>query len=138
MPAIVRFVFPIVSIVCTGSMLSVIGCGGGSGSMVTQVPITVSLAIARVVVSQNGTPVVVSINITSAAETAVVSVSGLPGGLRESYAASDTNPSGILTFAASASTPPGTYSPTVNVYSNGQFASTSFTLVVNAATNTGP
>ena len=101
--------------------------------MIVPVPITVSLPVSIVVVPQDGTQVVVPINITSTSETALVSVSGLPTGLQEKYAASDTNPSGSLAFTASAATPAGSYTPKVTVQSAGQTASTNFTLVVSAA-----
>jgi len=104
--------------------------------MITQVPITVSLPISTVVVPQDGTQVIVPIDITSTSETALVAVSGLPSALQEKYAASDTNPSGSLAFTASAATPPGTYTPTVTVNSAGQTASTNFTLVVTAVAMT--
>jgi len=120
-----------------GIALAVAGCGGGGGSIITKVPITVSLPISTVVVQQDGTPVVVPIDITSTSETALVAVSGLPSGLQEEYAASDTNPSGSLTFTASAATPAGTYTPTVTVNSASQTASTNFTLVVTAVAMTG-
>ena len=73
---------------------------------------------------------VVPLSITSTSETATVAVSGLPGGLQESYAASDTNPSGTLRFVAGTSTTTGTFKPTVIVNSAGATASTMFTLVV--------
>jgi hypothetical protein len=113
--------------------LTAIGCGGKSGSMITPMPISVSLAPSSVVVSQDGTPASVQISITSTSETALVSVNVLPAGVRETYFASDTNPSGILTFVAGTSTAVGTYPLTVNVNSAGQFASTQFTLTVKAA-----
>jgi hypothetical protein len=97
-----------------------------------QPPISVSLAVTTVTVSQDGTPVIVPINIDSTSETAIVTVGGLPAALQESYAASDTDPSGSLKFTASALTVTGTYKPTVMVISAGQMASTSFTLVVTA------
>jgi len=117
-----------------GSSLPISGCGGGGNSMVTQLPITVSLATPTVVVTQGGPPVSVQIIIKSTSETALVAIIGLPAGLQEKYAASDTNPSGILTFTASKTSPPGTYMPIVNVNSAGQMASTTFTLIVKAAT----
>jgi hypothetical protein len=120
-----------------GFALAAAGCGGGGGSIITKVPITVSLPISTVVVQQDGTPVVVPIDITSTSETALVAVSGLPSGLQEEYAASDTNPSGSLKFTASAATPVGTYTPTVTVNSASQTASTNFTLVVTAVAMTG-
>jgi len=102
--------------------------------MVTQLPITVSLTTPTVVVTQGGPPVSVQVIIKSTSETALVAIIGLPAGLQEKYAASDTNPSGILTFTASKTAPPGTYTPTVDVNSAGQMASVTFTLIVKAAT----
>ena len=98
--------------------------------MIVQVPITVSLPISTVVMPQDGTQVIVPIDITSTSETALVAVSCLLSGLQEKYAASDTNPSGSLVFTASTATPAGTYTPTVTVNSARQTASTNFTLVV--------
>jgi hypothetical protein len=108
------------------------GCRCGGGFIAVPMRIMVSLPVSTVVVPQDGTQVVVPINITSTSETAVVSVSGLPTGMQEKYAASDTNPSGSLVFTASAATPAGTYTPKVTVQSAGQTASTNFTLVVSA------
>jgi hypothetical protein len=116
--------------------LALAGCGGGGGPVTQGPPISVSLGGANdalVVVPQDGTPVIVKINITSTSETALVSVINLPSGVVESYAASDTNPSGTLKFTASASTPAGTYTPAVNVNSAGQTASANFTLVIAVA-----
>jgi hypothetical protein len=127
----------LIVVIWGGTALTAIGCGGGSGSMITQTPISVSLVTSSVVVSQDGSPVIVQISITSTSETALVSVNGLPTGVRETYSASDTNPSGTLTFAASATTQLGNYSSTVNVNSAGQFASTHFALTVKAA-KSGP
>jgi hypothetical protein len=101
--------------------------------MFTQTPISVSLVPSSVVVSQDGTPTIVQIHISSSSEMALVSISGLPAGVRDTYSASDTDPSGTLTFVASASSPVGAYSPTVNVNSASQFASTQFVLSVEAA-----
>src|SRR4029077_18249675 len=109
------------------------GCRCGGGFIAVPMRIMVSLPVSTVVVPQDGTQVVVPINITSTSETALVSVSGLPTGMQEKYAASDTNPSGSLVFTASAATPAGTYTPKVTVQSAGQTASTNFTLVVSAA-----
>lgn len=102
--------------------------------MIMPVPISVSLPVSTIVVPQDGTQVVVPINIVSTSETALVSISGLPAGLQEKYAASDTNPSGSLAFTASTTTPTGTYTPIVTVISAGQTASTNFTLVVTEGT----
>src|ERR1700694_1325134 len=109
------------------------GCGGGgvSGShnpVVT--PITVSLADSTVVVPQDGNSVATAITITSTSETALVVVSNLPSGVQQKYAATDTNPSGLLTFIASSSSPAGSYTPTITVTSAGQTAPTQFNLVV--------
>lgn len=109
-------------------------CGGGgsafSGAM-SQAPIMIVLPISTVVVSPSGTPVTVSIQIDSTSETAIVSVGGLPAGVQVTYAASDTNPSGTLTFGANASAPPGNYVPIVTVISAGQTASLAFALTVS-------
>ena len=98
--------------------------------MLSLAPITVSLPVSTVLVMPGGSPVTVPIQIESTSETALVSLSGLPGGVQALYAASDTNPSGILTFTANAMTMPGTSMPTVTVMSAGQTAMTQFTLVV--------
>lgn len=111
--------------------LALCGCGGGHG-MTSVLPISVSLVDAKVIVMQAGSPVIVQIKIDSTSETALVSATGLPGDVQEKYAASDTNPSGTLTFTAGASAPLGTYMPTVTANSAGQTASTMFTLVVEA------
>ena len=103
---------------------------GGSGGMLAWVPIQVSLPISTVVVTPAGLPVKVPIQIASTSETALVSLNGLPGGVQVSYAASDTNPSGILIFTANAATKTGTSTPTVTVMSAGQTAMKQFTLVV--------
>lgn len=107
-----------------------VGCGGGSKSPNPGVPITVSLAVSPIIVSQDGAPTIVMITITSTSETALVSVGGMPGGVQEKYAASDTNPSGTLTFVADSSAPAGSYTPTITVNSAGQTKSLQFTLVV--------
>ena len=112
------------------------GCGGGSaatGSMFTQMPISVSLPITTVVVSKNGPTVIVPIQIKSTSETALVSVSPLPAGVQEKYSYSDTNPSGSLSFSANSTSPAGTYTPIVTVMSANQTASTGFTLIVKAS-----
>lgn len=98
------------------------------------VPVTVSLNSQTVVVPEDGTPVHVGISIKSSSETALVSLVGLPGGVQEIYAASDTNPSGTLTFTATHAAVAGTYMPIVVVNSAGQTASLRFTLVVGSAT----
>lgn len=98
--------------------------------MLSQAPITVGLPISTVVVAPAGPPVTVPIQIQSTSETALVWLDGLPGGVQAVYAASDTNPSGILTFTANAMTMTGTSMPTLTVMSAGQTTMTQFTLVV--------
>jgi len=104
--------------------------------MGTPLPVTVSLGTSTVVVPQDGTQVVVPILINSTSETALVSVTGLPAGVAEKYAASDTSPSGSLFFTASQTSPQGSYPSTVTVQSAGQTASTNFTLVITAGSGT--
>jgi hypothetical protein len=114
-----------------------IGCGGGggSGSGTNPVnPISVSLSTSTVVVPQDGMPTSVQITINSTSETALVSFNGLPGGVQATYAASDTNPSGPVTFVATTSAPAGSYSASVTANSAGQTASTEFKLVVAPVT----
>lgn len=114
-----------------GAALAVCGCGGkAAGPMQYAPPITVTLDLAQIKVSQNGTPVIVQIFIDSTSETALVSFTGLPAGVQVTYQASDTSPSGALTFIASQNAPLGTYTPKVTAQSAGQTASTTFTLVV--------
>jgi hypothetical protein len=55
----------------------------------------------------------------------------LPTGIQATYAATDTNPSGLLTFMATThAAAVGTYMPIVTVDSAGQTASLTFTLTV--------
>lgn len=120
--------------VLSAAVCALSGCGAhvtGTGPMAQ--PISVSLSTSEVVVPPNGTPVHVVISIKSTSETALVSLVGLPGGVQEMYAASDTNPSGSLTFTAARSAVAGTYMPTIYVNSAGQSASLRFTLVVGTA-----
>ncbi len=110
---------------------AVCGCGGNAGAgMGAMNPISVSLVTPTVTVEQGGPAVSVVIKIDSPSETAVVQVGGLPAGLTVKYSASDTNPSGILTFMATADATKGTFMPTVTVLSAGQTAATAFTLKV--------
>jgi hypothetical protein len=115
---------------------AIAGCGGGSGPS-PMVPVSVSLGSTKVVVSQDGKPTYVQIVIMSTSETALVSFSGIPGGVQTKYAATDTNPSGSLTFVATKSAAAGTYMPIITVNSAGQTATLTFTLIVAAAGNGG-
>jgi len=108
------------------------GCGGRSGGMVPMVPISVSLSSSTVVVSLGGAPTYAQITIKSPSETAQVSFVGLPAGVKVTYAASDTNPSGLLTFTAATSASAGTTMPIVTVNSAGQTASVQFKMILSA------
>jgi hypothetical protein len=88
------------------------------------------MPISTVIIMPAGGAVIVPIQINSPSETATVFLSGLPGGVEDTYAATDTNPSGSLTFTAGSSAAMGTYIPTVTVSSAGQTAATQFTLIV--------
>lgn len=117
----------------TGCVLAMVGCGGGkSGRSILARPITVFLPVSTVVLAPGGSQVIIPIQIDSTSETALVNVAGLPGGVMVTYAASDTNPSGSLTFSAAAASMKGTFMPIVTVNSAGQSASTGFTLIVAA------
>lgn len=133
MSVILRSFRPVAFLAAASLALALWGCGGGSGSMMTDTaPISVSLVNPTVVVTQGGNPTIVQIIIVSTSETALVAVTGLPGGVQVKYASSDTNPSGTLAFTASSSTSLGTYTPKVTVNSAQQTASTTFMLVVQA------
>ena len=108
-------------------------CGGKTGYPSPATPITISLAVEQVVVSQNGSPTGVVVTIKSTSETAVVTAGGLPAGVRMTYAASDTNPSGLLTFTASGMSKVGLYMPILTVNSAGQIATLPFLLKVVSA-----
>jgi hypothetical protein len=118
------------ALVCAG-VLS--GCGGKAGYPGTGTPVTVSLAVSQVVVAQNGKPTGVVVTIQSTSETALVTAGGLPAGVHMSYAASDTNPSGLLTFTANSSSPLGVSMPTLTVVSAGQTVTLQFSLKVVTA-----
>jgi hypothetical protein len=107
-----------------------VGCGGRAAGYPTPIPISIYFPLSTVTVLTNGTAANFTIQINSRSETAVVSVSGTPSGVQVTYAASDTNPSGLLVFTASSETKTGTYMPTVTVNSAGQTASLNFTLIV--------
>jgi hypothetical protein len=112
-----------------GAALAAAGCGGRT--MFDPPPaISVSLPNPTVVVSQDGMQVTVPIQINSTSETAVVMVTGLPGGVQVSYRASDTSPSGDLFFTGSTAAMAGAYLPTIAVSSAGAMANTQFQLVV--------
>jgi len=129
MPSLIYTRIPIGRAVLFASALALTGCGRAD-DMQLQTPISVSLPISTVTISQNGPTVIIPIQISSTSETALVMVTGLPGGVAEKYAATDTSPSGSLFFTADASAVPGTYMPTITAMSAGQTAKTQFTLIV--------
>src|SRR5579859_1779189 len=110
---------------------AITGCSGANGSS-AMTPISVSLGSSMVVVSQDGKPPRVQVAIMSTSETALVSFRGIPVGVQTMYAASDTNPSGVLTFVANTSASVGTSMPNITVNSAGQMATITFTLIVVA------
>jgi len=134
MSSSVRSLRLVAGIAGAGLALCAAGCGGALGYTSNTLPISVMVP-ATVTVSRDGTPVIVQISIDSPSETALVAFVGLPGGVQEKYSASDTSPSGDLTFTGSAIASPGSYKVMVMVSSAGQTASTSFTLVVSAASS---
>jgi hypothetical protein len=94
-------------------------------------PLAISLGINTIVVSQDGTPVVVPVKITvpAASPAPVVELRYIPAGITAQFVATDGGPSGTLTFTGSPSAPPGSYSPTVIVSQSNKTASQSFSLV---------
>jgi hypothetical protein len=119
------------ALLIAATALPICGCGGSAGGGNQNLPsISVMLDESRVVVSQDGMPVIVQIFIDSPSETALVSFTGMPGGIQVNYHASDTSPSGTLTFTGSTNAPLGTFMPKVTAMSAGQVAMTTFTLVV--------
>jgi hypothetical protein len=110
------------------------GCGGGSHGFGPPQgrPISASLSSSKIVVSPDGTPTYVQITIQSTSETALVNFVALPAGVGATYQASDTNPSGLLTFMVTAKAAAGTYMPIITVNSAGQTAMIGFTLIVPA------
>jgi hypothetical protein len=106
-------------------------CGGRGGITVPR-PISVYLPISIIHVTAGAESVSIPIQIGSTSETALVGAVGLPTGVQMTYASSDTNPSGSLTFSANSTAMTGSYMPTVFVMSAGSSASTGFTLEVGA------
>jgi len=105
---------------------------GGRGGIVAVRPISVYLPVSTIHITAGAKSVTIPIQIGSTSETALVSAVGLPPGVRMTYASSDTNPSGSLTFSANSAAMTGTFMPTVLVMSAGSSASTGFNLEVQA------
>jgi hypothetical protein len=114
-----------------GLVLVLTGCGGGATFSPPPINLSVSLSNTTIVVPPNGMPVNVPVIIVAPTETASFNIIGLPAGVVENYKESESNPSGLLTLVANASTMPGTYMPTITVGSSGQTASLVFTLVIS-------
>jgi hypothetical protein len=109
-------------------------CGGGNRTFGpgTPLPISARLSSSTVVVSPDGTPTYVQILISSTSETAVVNFAVMPSGVQATYRASDTNPSGLLTFMVTSKATAGTYMPIITVNSAQQTTMIGFTLIVPA------
>lgn len=104
---------------------------GTASVAVTSPPgsLAVSLGNTIVVVPQDGTAAPVAVTVTAPSGSPSVTVSGLPAGVTEQFAAANGGPSGTLTFTGSTSASAGSYAPTVTVTVAGQSASEGFTLV---------
>lgn len=111
--------------------LTFCACGGGNGYFAPR-PISVYLPTSKVQLTDGAKAVTIPIQIDSSSETAQVALTGLPGGVQFTFASSDTNPSGSLTFVATSSAMTGSYMPTVIVMSADTTASSSFTLEVQS------
>jgi hypothetical protein len=116
------------------ALLCLSGCGGSSNT-IAPIVLTVSVNAGVATVTQGGSPAYVAVTVMAPTETVTFAISGLPAGLAASYKESESNPSGQLTLTANASTPLGSYKPTITVGSSGQTASTTFSLTVTAPTH---
>jgi hypothetical protein len=112
-----------------GLLIALTGCGSGGGSGTPPVALGVTLGSTTVVVPQDGTAITVPITITGATGLATVTVSGLPIGVTQQFAAVNGGPSGTITFTGSTSAAAGSYSPVVDVSTSSQSAPQNFTLV---------
>jgi hypothetical protein len=123
-----------IGVACSGVVLALIGCGSGAAFSPPPINLSVSVNDTTIIVPPNGMPVNVSVIIVAPTETTTFTITGLPGGVSESYKESESNPSGLLTLVANATTVPGTYMPTITVGTLDQTASVVFTLVISAPT----
>ena len=121
-----------ISVAYSGLVLALIGCGSRAAFSPPPINLSVSVNNTTIVVPPNGMPVNVPVTIVAPTETTTFTISGLPAGVTESYKESESNPSGLLTLVANATTVPGTYMPTITVGTLGQTASVVFTLVISA------
>ena len=106
--------------------IALAGCGG---TTTPPTPIAVTLGSSTVFVPQDGAAATLAVTIAGPRGAATVTVSGLPGGVTEQFAASNGGPSGTLTFTGSTTAAAGNYTPQVEVSLAGQTAAQSFTLV---------
>lgn len=113
-------------------LLAVSGCGGSRNYTPPPIVLTVSLGNPAITVAQGGM-VYAPVTIVAPTETVSFTITGLPGGVAESYKESESNPSGLLTITANTQAMTGSYKPTITIGSSGQTASLVFTLVVTAA-----
>ena len=127
----------------TGDSNYLAAAGTASVSVTSaSVSLSISLGSTVVVVPQDGTAVSVPLAVVAPSGSPSVTVSSLPAGVSEQFAAANGGPSGTLTFTGSTSASAGSYAPTVTVTLAGQNASEGFTLVsavvakVGNATNT--
>lgn len=121
-----------IGVAYSGLFLALIGCGSKAAFSPPPINLSVSVNNTTIVVPPNGMPVNVPVTIVAPTETATFTISGLPAGVSESYKESESNPSGLLTLVANATTVPGTYMPTITVGTLGQTASLVFKLVISA------
>jgi hypothetical protein len=108
-----------------------LAAAGTASVSVTSAPVSLSISLGStvVVVPQDGTAVSVPLAVVAPGGSPSVTVSGLPAGVSEQFAAANGGPSGTLTFTGSTSASSGSYTPTVTVALGGQSASSGFTLV---------
>jgi hypothetical protein len=106
--------------------IALAGCGG---TTTPPVPLLLAVGATSVVVPQDGAAANLPVTISGPSGTATVTVTGLPTGVTEQFAASNGGSSGMLTFTGSTSAAAGSYTPEVEVSLAGQTASQSFTLV---------
>lgn len=112
-------------------LVAVAGCGGSRNYTPPPIVLTVSLGDSTITVPQGGTALE-PVTIDAPTETASFAITGLPGGVAESYKESESNPSGLLTITANSQAVIGTYKPIITVGSSGQTTSLVFALVVSA------
>lgn len=129
MISILRSPRPLLGIASVGLVLCATGCGGGVSTSKTSAPLSASLDSTTIVVPQDGTAVQVPLTISGPSGTASVTVTNLPVGVTEQFAAVSGGPSGTLTFTGSTSAVAGTYTSTVAVTLSDQTVSQNVTLV---------